>query len=147
MKYLFVHCCRIFIVVCGAAFLGGCGSGQKPAVPVQGQLFYKNSQPTAGAVVVFHPIPADPSPTAIKPTGEVQVDGSFTLTTYKADDGAPAGEYAVTVFWLEKKAGPKLGEDRGLAKDRLDGRYNSATTTRLKASVNASATSIRLDVD
>ena len=128
-------------------FVLGCGSGQKPAIPVKGQVFYKDSQPAAGALVVFHPIPADSSPTAVKPSGEVREDGSFSLTTYKPGDGAPAGEYAVTVIWLEKPTGPKLTENRGLAKDRLDGRYNSADTTKLKATVNESSTTIRLVVE
>jgi hypothetical protein len=141
------HRCCLITIASVAGFLTGCGNGEKPAVPVQGQLFYKGSQSATGAMVVFHPLPADTSSTAIKPTGEVREDGSFSLTTYKADDGAPEGEYAVTVIWLEKKAGPKLGEDRGLAKDRLEGRYNSAAKTKLKATVNSSSTAIRLDVD
>ena len=29
-------------------------------------------------------------------------DGSFAPTTYQTDDGAPAGEYAVTVAWVKE---------------------------------------------
>jgi hypothetical protein len=135
----------------GVFFLAGCGNGQKPAIPVQGQLFYKSgekgTEPAGGAVVVFHPIPADPSPTAIKPIGEVRQDGSFSLTTYKGDDGAPAGEYAVTVIWLEKPVGPRLGENRGLAKDRLEGRYSDPSSPKLKATVSEKSTTLRLEVE
>jgi hypothetical protein len=98
-------------------------------------------------MVVFNPVPADPSPTAIKPTGEVREDGTFSLTTYKADDGAPAGEYVVTVIWLEKPSGPRLGENRGLAKDRLEGRYSDPANPKLKATVSESSGTIRLVVE
>jgi hypothetical protein len=131
----------------GPLVLAGCGSGQKPAIPVKGQLFYKESQPAAGAMVVFHPIPADPSPTAIKPTGEVRADGSFSLTTYKAEDGAPAGDYDVTVIWLEKPSGPRLTENRGPATDRLEGRYGNPAAPKLKATVNEPNGTIRLNVE
>ena len=143
----FFRCGSFALASIIVVFLPGCGNGQKPAIPVQGKLFYKGSEPAGGAMVVFHPIPADPSPTAIKPIGEVQADGSFSLTTYKSDDGAPAGEYAVTVIWLEKPSGPRLGEKRGLAKDRLEGRYSDPATPKLKATVNEQPTTIRLEVE
>ena len=147
MTLSFFGRCRPLIAIglVGVVLVSGCGGEEKPAIPVQGQLFYKGSEPAAGALVVFHPVSSDTS--TIKPTGEVKEDGSFTLTTYRADDGAPAGEYTVTVVWLEKKTGAKLGEDHGLAKDRLCGRYKSSGTTKLKATVNGTPTSVRLDVD
>jgi hypothetical protein len=37
---------------------------------------------------------------AVRPTGEVDEQGRFTLTTYTAGDGAPAGEYRVAVDWF-----------------------------------------------
>ncbi len=98
-------------------------------------------------MIIFHPIPASSSPTAIKPIGEVRQDGSFSLTTYKTDDGAPEGEYAVTVIWLEKPSGPRLGENRGLVKDRLDGRYSDPTSPKLKATVSEQSRTIRLEVE
>ena len=51
----------------------------------------------------------------MSPSGKVREDGSFTLTTYDADDGAPGGEYTATIQWnkLIKKgqdyvAGPNV---------------------------------------
>jgi hypothetical protein len=135
-------------IALAAGFAAGCGNnGQKPTYPVQGQLLYKGTEPAVGAMVVFNPIPADPSPTAIKPLGEVKEDGSFALTTYKADDGAPAGEYDVTVIWLQKPTGPRLGENRGLAKDRLEGRYSDPAAAKLKATVSEGGSKIRLVVE
>ena len=63
----------------------------------------------AGAMVVFHPVSPDlekligGKPTARK----VNDDGTFTLTTYEDGDGAPEGEYGVTIQWEAK---PKEGK-------------------------------------
>jgi hypothetical protein len=43
----------------------------------------------------------------------VEADGSFRLTTYCTDDGAPAGTYTVTLTWpLPPPPGREEGPDR-----------------------------------
>jgi hypothetical protein len=71
-------------------------AGQKPVHPVKGQLFV-NDKPAAGAFVLFVPVnePADAKDP--RPGAEVGEDGSFALSTYGENDGAPAGEYVVVV--------------------------------------------------
>jgi hypothetical protein len=44
-------------------------------------------------------------PNAIKPRGFVDRDGAFVVFTHAAGDGAPAGEYVVTVM----RPGPEFG--------------------------------------
>ena len=58
-------------------------------------------------------------------------DGSFRLTTYLVADGAPAGEYVVTVTWPADPAG---GDDAPGA-DRLKNAHADTTTSKLRASV------------
>src|SRR5262245_15325321 len=73
------------------------GGIDRPALaPLTGHVSF-DGQPAAGATVIFHPLeaPAD----APRPTATVGTDGTFTLGTYQPGDGAPAGEYAVTVEW------------------------------------------------
>jgi len=36
------------------------------------------------------------------PRAVVEADGSFSITTYTAKDGAPAGDYAVSITWRRK---------------------------------------------
>jgi hypothetical protein len=137
-----------------ALVLAACGcSGEKksrPAVPVEGQLIYKGGKkgpvPAAGALVVFNPVTQDDAKRPIYPKGTVQADGSFKLSTYADDDGAPEGEYGVTVVWKESQQ--KFGEDRGAGVDRLGGRYADPSNPRLKATVRAGqAGPIRLEVE
>lgn len=96
--------------------LAGCGGSSKPAaVKAGGKVVYRKNTPTPGALIVFHPLDPNFEKTiGGKPFATVRDDGTFALTTYEEGDGAPAGEYGVTVDWK----GPK--KDKG-AKFALSG--------------------------
>jgi hypothetical protein len=110
----------VTVVILGAS---GCGSEspQYPKVaPVSGKVMVKG-QPAVGAVVTFHPV----SPTGenkLSPSGRVQADGTFRLTTYTTGDGAAPGDYVVTLAWPETED-PDL-EVRGIeVRDRFQNRF------------------------
>jgi hypothetical protein len=100
------------------AVTAGCSSEERVKVyPVRGQLVTTDGKPAVGATVSFHPA-GDSSTYPFVPHGKVSRDGAFVLTSYEAGDGAPAGEYAVTVVWrTENPEGDPGGPDR------LKGRY------------------------
>jgi hypothetical protein len=105
-----------------------CGQKQQPLYPVRGQVFFAG-KPAPGAKVVFHPVGGDlQSP---KPSGSVQDDGSFTLSTHPLGEGAPPGEYLVAVVWLD--AGRRRGD--GVIANKLPGRYAQPQSSGLKATV------------
>jgi hypothetical protein len=101
----------LLAAIAGVFALAGC-SGPPPreiVFPVKGEVFYEG-KPAAGAVVFFHPMNAGASDnqnpaTEPRPTGRVQEDGSFELTTYDTNDGAPAGSYRISVVWTKAKGG------------------------------------------
>jgi hypothetical protein len=116
-----------------AAAVVGCGSGSK-AYPVQGQVFHRG-QPAAGAVVYFH-LKDNKDPSRPVPSGTAGPDGTFRLSTFGTEDGAPPGEYVVTVYWPE--SGPASGKEKAASRDspadRLGERFakpgpNSPTAT------------------
>jgi hypothetical protein len=80
----------------------GCGQGEvAPPVavhPAQGKITFKGL-PTHGATVTLHP----KTPTADVPVPRATVDktGAFQISTFAPSDGAPEGEYTVTVFWYK----------------------------------------------
>jgi hypothetical protein len=118
-----------------ACLCSSCGNGQKPVYPVHGRVLY-NGKPAEHAIVVFHPRDeAEGEP--VKPRGKVGADGSFTLTTYQGNDGAPVGEYRVTVeLWLSSARG-----DEGPT-SRLPPRYARPETSGLTATINAGSTEL-----
>ncbi|HEY2784687.1 MAG TPA: hypothetical protein VGJ05_06885 [Fimbriiglobus sp.] len=77
--------------------VAGCQAPVPPHVavyPVEGQLLV-SGVPAADAHITFHPLDGKGVPV----TGRTGRDGSFTLTSFTPGDGAPAGEYSVTVVW------------------------------------------------
>lgn len=110
--------CRLtkFVPVCAVLLLAGCGSqepGRIPVIKTTGRLTFKD-QPVEGAFLVLHP-KAETTTDLPRPTALVKPDGSFQPTTFDSGDGAPAGEYVVTVEWRklvqaggEWKPGPNL---------------------------------------
>ena len=63
-----------------------------------------------------------------------EADGTFTFSTYKAFDGAPAGEYRITV----SQHVPRIDETTGKpGPNKLPERYSKADTTDLRVEVRA----------
>ncbi|VTR98497.1 Uncharacterized protein OS=Pirellula staleyi (strain ATCC 27377 / DSM 6068 / ICPB 4128) GN=Psta_0604 PE=4 SV=1 [Gemmata massiliana] len=76
----------------------GCGGsdGRVPVNKTSGKLVWPEHK-VLGLMVVLHPTdPAAPKLPA-QLTGAVHADGNFTITCYDVSDGAPAGEYVVTI--------------------------------------------------
>jgi hypothetical protein len=102
-----------------------------PLYPVRGKVLF-NGQPAPGAEVRFHPV--TPSEKGIfSPAGRVEADGSFALTTYENKDGAPPGEYTVTVRWDE------VSYAEGTLPDRLKGRYSDPKKSQWRVRVREGA--------
>jgi hypothetical protein len=79
-----------------AVICAGCSRSGPTLYPVRGTLLFEG-QPARGATLVLHPL-GNADPKAIKPRSFVERDGSFEVFTRAAGDGAPAGEYVVTVL-------------------------------------------------
>ena len=125
--------CTVFLALsCGKA-------GRKPVYPVHGQVLDANNRPAAGALVVCHPVDTGDAK-RIKPLAYVDEKGAFALTTYEKEDGAPEGEYAVTIEWRERSANPFADNREG--KDRLHGRYSDPKTSKLRLKIDKQADSV-----
>jgi len=57
-----------------------------------------DDQPLGGGRVVFAPISRDGVHAGKVAFGDIQSDGTFTLTTYRPGDGAIVGDHWVTLF-------------------------------------------------
>jgi hypothetical protein len=123
-----------------AVAVAGCAAKEKrvPVFPVKGTVLV-GGKAAEKAQVIFHPV-GEADPKVPRPTGEVAADGTFSLSTYTANDGAPAGDYTVTVTWPEGIS--PIGGDADTGGDRLGGRYSNPKTTALRARVNEAATDL-----
>ncbi len=86
---------RFYMSALILVFLVGCGPSNPTTFPVRGQLKFRDgSVPKSGAVEFFHP------ETRLNARGKIGVDGSFSVGTFEAGDGAVAGHHEVTVVQL-----------------------------------------------
>jgi hypothetical protein len=144
MTFLFRRLALALVLLAAAAC-----SGKPAVVPVQGEAF-KDNQPAAGALIIFHPIGVK-GIDDLRPTATVDETGSFQPSTWKPNDGLPEGDYDVTVVWLEPaRAGNTLiggGERRGMVPDRLGGRYADPKKPQLRATIRkGEANKLRFDL-
>ena len=109
----------------------GCGPAveERPTLhPTQGALTI-NGQPAKGALLVFHPVDDKLlDARGARPTATVDADGNFVLTTYQNGDGAPAGQYRVTILWFDNP-------DSSSAWDKLGNRFARAETSKILLTV------------
>ena len=97
-------CQAIFLSLAAMVPLG-CGKGAA-CHPVSGQILL-GSAPVAEAKVVFHPLDGQ-LPGGQRPQAITDDEGRFTLMTQQPGDGAPEGEYAITV---ELREPVRVGEE------------------------------------
>ncbi len=72
-----------------------------------------DGKPAAGVTLKLLPEVAN----SRTPTATVREDGSFSMSYYSKDDGAPTGKYRLLVLWMRPPA------DGGLPQDYFRGRY------------------------
>ena len=113
--------------------LAGCGgkSDRVPIYPVRGKVVFAAPTP-ARAMVVFHPV-GNSAPNIPRPFATLEKDGSFELSTYVSKDGAPEGEYVVTLTWeLPAKGGDDDDSGPDLLRNTV---YANPAKTPLKATI------------
>ncbi|MEY3174717.1 MAG: hypothetical protein RLZZ436_2631 [Planctomycetota bacterium] len=83
--------------------LGLAGCSEKSAwevpYPVKGSLTFRGKPVAEADIVLF---PEDPSwPETVRPRARTKADGTFDVWTWQQGDGAPAGNYKVTLVHHE----------------------------------------------
>ncbi len=117
-----------------------CGTGCRRALPWEkvhpatGVVQFEG-QPIAGAQVTL--VPKDPQfPDTIRPMAITAADGRFELGTFDKADGAPAGQYGVSIVWhplVDKGSGPSRGDNA------LPAKYAQPSTSGLTVKIESAA--------
>jgi hypothetical protein len=130
--------------VVGAALLMatilGCGKAEPNRVavfPVNGKITFQR-QPTVGATVLLHPqTPLEKVPA---PRASVAPDGTFRISTFNTGDGAPEGDYVVTVQWYRPV---KNGTDVVSGPNVIPRKYTQAASSDIVIHVAAGENSLK----
>lgn len=122
----------------------GCGKEKPKPYPVSGQVSYRKV-PLKEAVVTFHPKPGQPPGHPISATTDAE--GKFQLTTTTANDGAPAGEYMVTIVLREKRrdGDEEVRNGKNLLPDKYADPEKSGITVVVKPQENVLAPIVLTD--
>ncbi len=124
----------ISLLMLVASGCSGKSDGRVKVYPVSGKVSVRGT-PAGGARVVFYPVSDElKKPGMPIPYGTTDDQGNFKLWSYDPDDGAPEGEYKISVVWLDVPL-EKAKENPMGAKDRLSGTYSNPQTSKLTAKV------------
>lgn len=120
------------LAVLSLVLFSGCGQGLSVpgTAPVSGSVTSKG-KPAPGMRVKFHP-QFETGKVKFTPYGETGPEGRYVLNTGAPGNGAPVGDYVVTI---EK---PRVGTDASGLEAELDdlkGKYSDPQTSRFKVSV------------
>ena len=112
-----------------------------PVFPVQGELRF-DGEPMTGASVTFHRTGEGAETGSYYPRATVDEQGVYRLSTFVSDDGAPAGDYVVTVYWPDPKvvARDPYGESEQLPPDLLRRRFATPEASNLRARIPTAPT-------
>jgi hypothetical protein len=118
---------------CLAAILVIAGCQQGPTmVPVTGKVLY-NGKPLKFGSVVFQPPSGQPA------QGEIQSDGTFTLSTYRPQDGAVVGKHKVriTCYESQRPGAKEMPGEQMLGKMLIPEKYSLFDQSGFTADVRA----------
>jgi hypothetical protein len=122
-----------------AATAAGCGKAEPEHVavfPTKGKITFKG-QPTVGATVLLYA--KTPQEKVPAPRASVAPDGTFKLSTFKTGDGAPEGEYVLTVKWYKPV---KNGSDVVSGPNVIPAKYTQAQSSTIVVRVAAGENSL-----
>ena len=124
-------------------FLGGCSSsGPVETFAVTGTVTRHDGQPLPGGQILFRPLGASPH----SARGDVEPDGTFTLTTFSPGDGAIAGNHKVIIT---PDVPQELQEDvRALMQQQpqVDAKYQTLRNSPLEYTVAGDGSENHFDI-
>jgi hypothetical protein len=87
-----------------------------------------NGEPVKDLWVTLHAV--DPN-MKDRPVGRTDADGNFIIATYSGGDGAPEGEWNITIEWLTHQR----RNNEWVGPDKLKDQYNKPDSTPFKVTV------------
>jgi hypothetical protein len=121
----------MWLIVLAVAASGCTRSDNPKTYPVNGKVTYRG-QPVTSGMVLLTPVESGHAA-----TGNLDKDGSFSLTTFQKDDGAVPGRYQVAVQVFPAEGAGLPGAEFGGKSPPLPQKYASAASSGLTAEIKA----------
>ncbi len=112
--------------------LAGCGQSGPKLHPVRGTVMV-NKKPAPEALVFFHRKGRTNVDEQV-PFGKADKDGNFKVMNGNSGEGAPEGDYVITVYWPDMS---KPEDSNGGRPDALNGAYEKVQQSKLGYVVKA----------
>jgi hypothetical protein len=132
------------LTLAALAVLAGCnstGPALPPTVPAKGVVKLAGGDPLREGRLELNPKDKD----GVEAFADLRPDGSFIVTTYKANDGAVPGRYVVTISPYNYAA--RGGSPKPIAGASLPAKYLEATTSPLEVVIHAPDSDLQLRLD
>jgi hypothetical protein len=123
----------------------GCGPSTPATYPVYGKVVFPDGSPLKGGEIEFEPKSADTE--KINARAPIQLNGTFSLTTFKLGDGALPGPHRVLVRAPRAQIQPedmKPGEE--IPKPIIDPRFERYETSGLEFTVDKKSNDFTIQV-
>lgn len=138
-----INVMRMFIgrmtlcAIIGTAILSGMAckksDGRLKVYPTKGQILIHGNPEKDVLIYLWPSGTRDKQLHAYCPNGQTDENGNFTLSTYDSNDGAPEGDYTVTLEW-PIRFNTLTNQWEG---DRLKGAYSNQASSQLQAKIEA----------
>jgi hypothetical protein len=140
---------RIFASLGGLLLLamaGGCGDRRLDVAPVRGKVVYRGTG-IPRAVVIFHPDEeAVEKARRMRPFAYTDEQGNFQLKTYVDGDGAPPGDYRVSIVARSTAPGNRPRQDARETEKATTGRAINIPAEVSKKYANVETSGIAVTV-
>ena len=131
-----------FLLLFSFMVISGCGEESSfkstvPVFPASGKILYLG-KPLAGVILIFHSTDVNQK---IKSQATTDNDGKFVATTFKTADGAPEGDYTITLVVPSNESDSSRedaateGQFRKEGPVRFPSKYQNPSTSPLKVKV------------
>jgi hypothetical protein len=114
---------------------GGGDDGRPKRYPTTGRVAV-DGKGTAGIQIRLHPVGRTKDLDALRPAAVTGEEGVFRLGTYEEADGAPAGNYKVTLYW------PDSPNSQSRPSDLFGGKYGKPDASTIEVTVKEGETDL-----
>ena len=121
----------LFIGVAGLVVQASSSKHHFAVYPADGSLSLDGA-PMEGATVILNPVSGSADMKQLQIRGVVDSEGHFQLSTYGERDGAPAGDFVVTVLWCKSVT---IDGETSFGPNLAPAAYSSPKTSDLKTTI------------